>query len=115
MTDTGTIAALAPTAQERPLPPATLSGMAALSRFGIPLGLAHARDAALAAFGIAAFFWLVIGTIVTVRLMTGGDLTAAAKTGLSAYLAAPATANIAWMLSHPGPVGAIQLGLTAFS
>lgn len=72
----------------------------------------HARDAAMAAFGIGAFFWLVVGTVVTVRLMTGGELTAAAKTGLSAYLAAPATANIAWMLSHPGPVGAVQLGLT---
>lgn len=72
----------------------------------------HARDAAMAAFGIGAFFWLVVGTVVTVRLMTGGELSAAAKTGLSAYLAAPATANIAWMLSHPGPVGAVQLGLT---
>ena len=72
----------------------------------------NARDAAMAAFGIGAFFWLVVGTVVTVRLMTGGELTAAAKTGLSAYLAAPATANIAWMLSHPGPVGAVQLGLT---
>ena len=72
----------------------------------------HARDAAMAAFGIGAFFWLVIGTVVTVRLMTGGGLTAAAMTGLSAYLAAPATANIAWMLSHPGPVGAVQLSLT---
>lgn len=72
----------------------------------------HARDAAMAAFGIGAFFWLVVGTVVTVRLMTGGELTTAAKTGLSAYLAAPATANIAWMLSHPGPVGAVQLGLT---
>jgi tellurite resistance protein len=71
-----------------------------------------ARDAALATFGIGAFFWLVIGTIVTVRLMTGGELSPAATTGLSAYLAAPATANIAWMVSHPGPVGAIQLGLT---
>jgi hypothetical protein len=66
----------------------------------------------MAAFVIGAFFWLVIGTVVTVRLMTGSVLTAAAKTGLSAYLAAPATANIAWMLSHPGPVGAVQLGLT---
>jgi tellurite resistance protein len=72
----------------------------------------HARDAATAAFGIGAFFWLVIGTIVTVRLMTGGELSPAATTGLSAYLAAPATANVAWMVLHPGPVGAIQLCLT---
>jgi tellurite resistance protein len=72
----------------------------------------HARDAAMAAFCIGAFCWLVVGTVVTVRLMTGDELTAAAKTGLSAYLAASATANIAWMLSHAGPVGAVQLGLT---
>ncbi|MEV7135237.1 hypothetical protein AB0N24_20410 [Arthrobacter sp. NPDC093128] len=65
----------------------------------------HAHNAAIAAFGIGAFFWLVIGTIVSVRLMTGGELSPAATTGLSAYLAAPATANIAWMLSHPEAVG----------
>jgi tellurite resistance protein len=72
----------------------------------------HAHDAALAAFGIGAFFWLVVGTVVTVRLMTAGALPPAAKTGLSAYLAAPATASVAWMVSHPGPMGAPQLGLT---
>ncbi|QDG66853.1 hypothetical protein NIBR502772_12145 [Pseudarthrobacter sp. NIBRBAC000502772] len=44
--------------------------------------------------------------------MTGGELSPAATTGLSAYLAAPATGNIAWMLSHPEPVGLVQLGLT---
>ena len=72
----------------------------------------HAHDAALAAFGVGAFFWLVVGTVVTVRLMTAGALPPAAKTGLSAYLAAPATASVAWMVSHPGPMGALQLGLT---
>jgi tellurite resistance protein len=71
----------------------------------------RAHNAAIAAFGIGAFFWLVIGTIVTVRLMTGGELPPAPTTGLSAYLAAPATANIASMLSHPEPVGLVQLGL----
>jgi tellurite resistance protein TehA-like permease len=53
----------------------------------------HVHDAALAAFGIGAFFWLVVGTVVTVRLMTAGPLPPSAKTGLSAYLAAPATAS----------------------
>lgn len=72
----------------------------------------HVHGAAMAAFGVGVFFWLVVGTVVTVRLMTGGALAPAAKTGLSAYLAAPATANIAWMVSHPGPVGTVQLGLT---
>jgi tellurite resistance protein len=40
MTDTGTAVALTPAAQDRALPPAPLSGMPGLSRFGIPLGLA---------------------------------------------------------------------------
>jgi tellurite resistance protein len=44
--------------------------------------------------------------------VTAGALPPAAKTDLSAYLAAPATASIAWMVSHPGPMGALQLGLT---
>lgn len=72
----------------------------------------HAHNAAVAAFGAGVFFWLVMGTVVTVRLMSGGEVPPAAKIGLSAYLAAPATANIAWIVSHPGPVGAVQLGLT---
>ncbi|MGF6832387.1 tellurite resistance protein [Paenarthrobacter sp. TE4293] len=72
----------------------------------------HNHDAAMGAFGVGVFFWLVVGAVVTLRLMTGGALPPAAKTGLSAYLAAPATANIAWMVSHPGPLGTVQLGLT---
>jgi len=72
----------------------------------------HAHEAALAAFGVGAFFWLVVGTVVTVRLMTAGELPPSARTGLSAYLAAPATAGVAWMVSHPGATGTLQLGLT---
>lgn len=78
----------------------------------IGFSIIHAHDAAIATFGVGMFFWLLVGTVVTVRLMTGGELTPAAKPGLTAYLAAPATANIAWMVSHPGPMGAVQLGLT---
>lgn len=72
----------------------------------------HAHDAALAAFGIGAFFWLVLGTVVTVRLMTAGELPPAARTGLSANAAAPVTASVAWIVSHLAPMGALQLGLT---
>lgn len=36
MTDAGTAVALTPAAQDRALPPALLSGMPALSRFGVP-------------------------------------------------------------------------------
>lgn len=73
---------------------------------------ANAHDAALAAFGVGAFFWLVVGTVVTVRLMTAGELPTPARPGLSAYLSAPATGSLAWMISHPGPMGAPQMMLT---
>ncbi|BCW05686.1 TDT family transporter [Arthrobacter sp. NtRootA1] len=73
---------------------------------------ANAHDAALAAFGVGAFFWLVVGTIVTVRLMTAGEIAGPARPGLSAYLSAPATGSLAWMISHPGPMGAPQMMLT---
>lgn len=78
----------------------------------IGFSVIHSHNAAIATFGVGIFFWLVVGTVVTVRLMSGGKLPPAAMPGLTAYLAAPATANIAWMMSHPGPIGAVQLGLT---
>ena len=70
-----------------------------------------AHQAALAAFGVGMFFWLVLGSVVTVRLMTAGELPATAKPALSGYLAAPATANLAWLVAHPGPPDTLQLGL----
>lgn len=72
---------------------------------------AHAPEAATAAFGVGVFFWLVLGTVVTVRLMTGGPLPAPAVPALSAYLAAPATASVAWHVAHPGSAGDLQLAL----
>lgn len=71
----------------------------------------HAPEAATAAFGVGVFFWLVLGTVVTVRLMTGGPLPAPAVPALSAYLAAPATASVAWHVSHPDGAGDLQLAL----
>ncbi|MET0954806.1 MAG: TDT family transporter [Cryobacterium sp.] len=70
------------------------------------------HDAALAAFGVGIFFWLVIGTVVCLRLMTAGALPDAAKPALAAFVAAPATASIAWIVAHPGPMGIVQLLLT---
>ncbi|NQD87594.1 TDT family transporter [Paenarthrobacter sp. CM16] len=72
----------------------------------------HAPEVALAAFGVGAFFWLVLGTVVTIRLMTGGPLPPSAVPALSAYLAAPATASVAWHIAHPGSAGPFQLGLS---
>ncbi|MDQ0864986.1 tellurite resistance protein TehA-like permease [Arthrobacter globiformis] len=45
----------------------------------------HAHDAAMAAFGVGAFFWLVVGTVVTVRLMTGAEVPPAALPGREIY------------------------------
>lgn len=70
------------------------------------------HEVAIASFGVGLFFWFVIGTVVVVRLMTGGPLPDGAKPSLSAFLAAPATASIAWMIAHPGAMGEVQLALT---
>lgn len=78
----------------------------------IGLSSVHLHEAAIAAFGAGSFFWLVIGGVVMVRLMTGGTLPQAAKPTLSAFLAPPATASIAWIVAHPGPMDAIQALLT---
>jgi tellurite resistance protein len=72
----------------------------------------HAYQPALASFGVGVFFWLVIGTVVTIRLMTAGALPTQLIPALAAYLAAPGTACIAWTILHPGSPGAVQLGLT---
>jgi len=56
-------------------------------------GYAGAADAA---FGVGLFFWLVIGTVVTNRLLTGPPLPAALRPTLAVLLSAPAVAGIAW-------------------
>lgn len=61
-----------------------------------------AHEAALAAFGAGLFFWLVIGVVVIVRLFIGGGFPTALKPSMSGFLAASATSNLAWLVSHPG-------------
>jgi tellurite resistance protein len=72
----------------------------------------HAHHEALAAFGAGAFFWLVMTAVVTTRLMTAGPPSAMVVPGLSAFLVAAGTANVAWIVSHPGPMGEMQYLLT---
>ncbi len=70
------------------------------------------REAALAAFGAGLFFFLVVGTVILVRLMTSAALPAPLKPSLSAFLAAASTSALAWILIHPGPVDDVQAILT---
>lgn len=70
------------------------------------------REAALAAFGAGLFFFLIVGTVILVRLMTSAALPASLKPSLSAFLAAAATSALAWLFTHPGPVDDVQAILT---
>lgn len=68
--------------------------------------------AAIAAFGVGVFFWVVVGAGVVVRLMNGAELPDAAKPTLSAFLAASATAGVAWIAFAPGDAGGVLLALS---
>ena len=67
-----------------------------------------AHDAALAAFGAGLFFWLMIGTVVLIRLMMGDHLPDPLKPAMTAFLAAAATSNLAWLVAHPGELDEVQ-------
>lgn len=68
--------------------------------------------AATAAFGAGLFFFLVVGTVILVRLMTSVELPAVLKPSLSAFLAAASTSALAWLLIHPDGSNDVQLLLT---
>lgn len=70
------------------------------------------HEAAIIAFGAGMFFWLSFGTIVMNRHMTGGKLSAPMAPTPSAFLAAPGSAAVAWIISHPGPMDEILMLLT---
>jgi tellurite resistance protein len=70
-----------------------------------------ASGAAIAAFGVGLFFWFVVGTVVLVRLMTGPALAVGLKPSMTAFLAAAATSNLAWLVAHPGAFGEVQFVL----
>lgn len=70
---------------------------------------------AMGAFAVGLFFWLVIGTAAIIRLISNGpdgQLPEPLRPALSAFLAASATSSLAWIISHPGPLGDVQDGLT---
>jgi tellurite resistance protein len=67
---------------------------------------------AMAAFGTGVFFWPILTAVVTARLMTAGPLPAILVPSLSTFLATAGTASLAWIISHPGPLGDPQYILT---
>ncbi|MCU1514418.1 MAG: family transporter [Microbacteriaceae bacterium] len=60
------------------------------------------HEGALMAFGAGIFFWLSFGTVVMARHLTGGPAPAPVVPALSAFLAAPSSAGVAWLVMHPG-------------
>lgn len=70
------------------------------------------HEAAITAFGAGIFFWLSFGTIVMNRHMTGAKLSAPMAPTPSAFLAAPASAAVAWIIAHPGPEDEVLMILT---
>jgi tellurite resistance protein len=61
-----------------------------------------------AAFAVGVFFWVVLGTIVTARLIVRGPLPKPAVPSLAVLLAPPATGGVAWFIAHPGPLSWIE-------
>jgi tellurite resistance protein len=74
----------------------------------IGLSLSGWQHAAQSAFGIGAFFWLTIGTMIFGRLFTGAPLPDALKPTLSVLVSPPATAGIAWFLIAGGRLDAVE-------
>ncbi|MEW1778391.1 TDT family transporter [Streptomyces sp. NPDC086777] len=74
----------------------------------IGLSTVHAQTAARAALGAGIFFWVIIGGVITARLITAGPLPYAATPALSVLLAPPATGGVAAFAAYPGPAGTLQ-------
>jgi tellurite resistance protein len=72
----------------------------------------NAHQEAIAAFGVGIFFWPVLAAVILGQLMTGRQIPLAVVPNLSAFLATAATGNVAWFVSHPGPLGEAQYLLT---
>ncbi|SEO55656.1 SLAC1 family transporter [Actinacidiphila rubida] len=77
----------------------------------IGLSVVGVPTAARAALGAGLFFWVVIGGVVTARLITAGPLPTPTIPALSVLLAPPATGGIATFAAFQGHVGVLQ---TAF-
>jgi tellurite resistance protein len=70
---------------------------------------------AAGAFAVGVFFWLVIGTVVTNRLITGGPLPDPIKPTMVVLSVPPALGGTAWIALHGGRTDAVAWGLFAIA
>jgi tellurite resistance protein len=69
------------------------------------------HGAAVAAFGIGVFFWLLLGAVITSRLFFGSELPLPFKPVLSILLSPPGTASVAWFAITGGVIDDLQAAL----
>jgi len=74
----------------------------------IGLSSVGAQPAAVAAFGVGIFFWLVVGTVIFGRLITGARYPLELVPTMAVLLAPPATGGVAWFLLSRGLPNPIQ-------
>lgn len=74
----------------------------------ISLSTVGVHTAARAALGAGMFFWVIIGGVVTARLITAGPLPVPAIPALSVLLAPPATGGIAVSIAYGSQTGTLQ-------
>jgi tellurite resistance protein len=77
--------------------------------FVASIGLSAVGDTALAwaAFGVGTFFWLVVGSLILSRLITGGPLPEPARPAIVILMAPPAVAGLAWLSATHGQAGVV--------
>lgn len=84
------------------------------------IGLASVDEhgAAIGAFGVGVYFWLLMGAVITSRLFFGTPLPQPFKPVLSILLSPPATASLAWFAVMGGEIDQLQIaiaGITLFT
>ncbi|MCW2761672.1 MAG: family transporter [Marmoricola sp.] len=81
------------------------------------IGLASVGDrmAAVAVFGVGAYFWLLLGAISTGRLFFGSPLPQPFLPVLSILLSPPATASLAWFAVMGGQIDQVQAAVGAIT
>lgn len=85
---------------------------------GIGLASVDSRMAAVAAFGVGVYYWLLLGAIITGRLFFGSPLPQPFVPVLSILVSPPATASLAWFAVMGGQIDQLQAaigGITLFT
>jgi tellurite resistance protein len=73
----------------------------------IGLTSAGLTTAAWAAFGVGAFFWVAIGTLILSRLITGAPLPVKSQPSVSILMSPPAAAGLAWIIARGSESGLV--------